>query len=181
MNDAIADLIREYKSFNASQGFTAGFVGNTVEKLGRVLHPDVVDFFIEVLAQPGRPSDELPRVRVLQTLERSGVSDATQYRALGELIRRLTLHGESHLVRYYAILAASNFPDIENMFEVIAGILLDSDAHEDMRSNAFLFFQRQLLPGRARPVIEALLGDRAFATAAKDLLNRWRHQGGPKD
>lgn len=143
-----------------------------IQRMEKVLHPDVSAFFIKALSDPRTP--EMARLEILQCLDHAAVTDAAHYQALGDLLLALIQSTDNSLLRDYAMITSTNFSNLDELSTAVLSILVDPDEDLDTRWNSFSILRSLGDTLRTRAIASQLSRDEEFQQLVSGLVDEWQ-------
>jgi hypothetical protein len=167
--DDVERLIRAFS--------TRGATDSTASKLDILLDLEllrdgrVVSFLLQVLADPGQPSEV--RMHVLKRL-RNGPLTTDQRSSVAGALGELILHGSVVVdLRLQAALALGEFTDINGVLDALGSVALDPQELLDLRYSAFTCLERAGPTPGCVNLLRQLSNDEILGRLAESALARW--------
>jgi len=144
---------------------------DTLLELGLVVHPRVVSFFLEVLADREEP---IPvRIHVLRHLRNKQLGHGFRAAVAEAIVQILTDRSVPQL-RLQAALALAEFTDLEGVLAALGGLALNAAEPIDLRYLAFTSLERAGPNPECVALLRRLSTDEALGRSAASTLSVWR-------
>jgi hypothetical protein len=165
------DTERLIQAFNARRA-----TSSTASKLDvlmdleRLCTGRVVSFLVQVLADPGEPTEV--RMHVLKRL-RNGPVAADERSSVADALGELMLHGSSIDLRLQAALALGEFTEIPGVPSALGSLALAPQEILDLRYSAFTSLERVGPTPECIHLLHQLSDDELLGRSAQSALARW--------
>jgi hypothetical protein len=130
----------------------------------------VVPFLLQVLADPGQPSEV--RVHVLKRL-RNGPLAADDRSTVGQALSQLMSNGCNLDLRLQAVLALGEFTDVNGVLPALGSLALEPQESIDLRYTAFTSLERAGPTPECVNLLRQLSKDDVLGRSARSALVRW--------
>jgi hypothetical protein len=171
MND-VERLIQAFSARGAVHSPTAKL--DVLMDLERLRDRRVVSFLLQVLGDPGEPSEV--RMHVLKRL-RNGPLTVDERSTVAGVLCELMLRGSSVELRLQAALALGEFTDIRGVLSALGSLALESHELLDLRYSAFTSLERAGCTPECVNLLRQLSNDEMLGRSAQSALARWHFDG----
>ena len=164
----VDDVERLIQAFSA-RGATASKL-DVLMDLERLCDGRVVAFLLQVLGDPGEPSEV--RMHVLKRLRNAPLT-ASERSSVAGVLGQLMLPGFSIDLRLQAALALGDFTDICGVPTVLGSLALEAHELLDLRYSAFTSLERAGPTPECVNLLRQLSDDEMLGRSAQSALTRW--------
>jgi hypothetical protein len=140
-------------------------------QLGRLDHPGIVPFLLDVVADPAEPNKV--RIDALKRLvDRPRL--ASYHQPVAEAIMQVLRESASLDLRLQVTLALAELTQVDGVLATLGGLALDPAETIDVRYTAFTSLERGGPTPECVALLRQLTADETFGHAARSLLARWK-------
>jgi hypothetical protein len=162
------DVERLIQAFSTRGAMTSKL--DVLMDLERLCDGRVVSFLVQVLADPGEPSEV--RMHVLKRLRNGPVADEERSSVAGAL-GELMLHASSIDLRLQAALALGEFTDTPGVPTALGSLAMQPQELLDLRYSAFTSLERAGPTSECVNLLRQLSNDEMLGRSAQSALARW--------
>jgi hypothetical protein len=167
--DDVERLILAFNARGATRSPAAKL--NVLLDLERLHDGRVVSFLLQVLADPGEPSEV--RASTLRRL-RNGPLTAEERSSVALAFSELVLRSTSDDLRLQAAVALGEFIEISGVPRALGSLALQPNAFIDLRYCAFTSLERAGPTPECVNLLRQMANDEIMGSLAKSALDRWR-------